>query len=269
MSGVCCGDRLLERHSVANGLIRPLPRQTAIEVAEDLEDLAEALEYGRHAPLSMRSTAKVVVAGQEREEPAANKPLGFSLTLDPKHPYLAERGLTAEAIEVFGLGYADRGIMAGRIAIPIHNAQGELVAYAGRWPGEPPEGEGKYKLPPRFRKSLEVYNLHRALSEDSDAPLVVVEGFFDCIAVWQAGNRHVVALMGSSLSARQEELLLSYCGSEWPVTLFFDEDEAGRNGRQQALSSLTHNCHVSQIELPEEGSQPEDLPPDNLLKMIL
>ena len=39
--------------------------------------------------------------------------------------------------------------MKGRIAVPIHNAGGELVAYAGRWAGddsEIPEGEGKYKL---------------------------------------------------------------------------------------------------------------------------
>ena len=93
-----------------------------------------------------------------------NPPLKFALkSLDATHPYLTERGLTAETIAQFGVGLCtSKGIMAGRIAIPIHNEQGELVAYAGRWPGEPPEGEGKYKLPAGFHKSHVVYNLHRA-----------------------------------------------------------------------------------------------------------
>jgi hypothetical protein len=50
----------------------------------------------------------------------------------------------------FGVGYCQKGIMVGRMAILIHNEKGELVAYAGRRSGEPPEGEGKYKLPMGF-----------------------------------------------------------------------------------------------------------------------
>ncbi len=206
---------------------------------------------------------------EEREEPTANKPLGFSLTLDLDHPYLAERGLTAEAIRTFGLGYADKGIMAGRIAIPIHNPRGELVAYAGRWPGEPPEGEGKYKLPPRFRKSLEVYNLNRALAEDPEAPLVVVEGFFDCIAVWQAGFRRVVALMGSSLSSPQAELLLSAVGRNGRITLFLDADEAGRKGSRRAIPQLATTAYVRLVRSPDEaGPQPDDLNLDTLRRLL-
>ncbi len=52
--------------------------------------------------------------------------------------------------------------MSGRLAIPIHNESGELVAYAGRWPGEPPEDEPKYKFPVAFGKSSVVFNLERA-----------------------------------------------------------------------------------------------------------
>ena len=102
--------------------------------------------------------------------------------------------------------------MAGRIAIPIHNEQGELVAYAGRWPGEPPDGEGKYKLPAGFHKSLVVYNLHRAKDHAKEQGLIVVEGFFDCMRLHQAGIPNVVALMGSSLSEEQEALLVAAVG---------------------------------------------------------
>ena len=61
--------------------------------------------------------------------------MSFSLkNLDPDHPYLTGRRFTKETIEAFGLGYCTKGPMKGRIAIPIRNDKGELVAYAGRWP---------------------------------------------------------------------------------------------------------------------------------------
>ena len=50
--------------------------------------------------------------------------------------------------------------MAGRVCIPIHNTAGELVAYAGRWPGEPPEGVERYLLPKKFEKSRVLFNLN-------------------------------------------------------------------------------------------------------------
>jgi len=67
------------------------------------------------------------------EEPAGpiNPPLKFTFKhLDTRHSYLTqERGLKEATIDVFGLGHhAGKGIMAGRIVIPIHNEQGELVA---------------------------------------------------------------------------------------------------------------------------------------------
>ena len=79
-------------------------------------------------------------------------------------------------------------------------SKGELIAYAGRWPGnDPPEGEPKYKFPPNFRKSLVLYNLHRA-REHAGEGLIVVEGFFSGVfTLWQQGRKNVVAIMGSSL----------------------------------------------------------------------
>jgi DNA primase len=71
--------------------------------------------------------------GQAKTKP--NKALGFALTLDPAHPYLKERDLTSGLVDTFGLGFCNRGSMAGRVCIPIHNAEGAVVAYAGRWVG--------------------------------------------------------------------------------------------------------------------------------------
>ena len=58
----------------------------------------------------------------------------------------------------FFLGLCQQDIMASRIAIPIHNELGEIVPYAGRRPGEPPERAGKYKLPTGFHTSPVVYD---------------------------------------------------------------------------------------------------------------
>src|ERR1043166_5280954 len=122
--------------------------------------------------------------------------------------------------------------MVGRIVIPIQNSKGEVVAYAGRWPGDPPDKDTpKYKLPPNFKKRLELFNADRAFKEPPDKPLVIVEGFFDAIKLHQNGWRKVVALMGCDLSAAQEELIRQHTNSCSRVIVMLDEDEAGRDGR--------------------------------------
>lgn len=187
-----------------------------------------------------------------------NPPLTFELkSLSPDHPYFKERGISPEAVTHFGLGYCSRGCLRGRIAIPIHNPRGDLVAYSGRWPGVPPEGEPRYKLPKGFRKSLEVFNLHRAMAEPEALPLVIVEGFFDCIALWEAGISKCVALMGNSLSPAQEERLTEIAASE--IEILFDSDDAGAKGADRVSRLLAPNADVRLIQLPDPGMQPDHL----------
>ena len=76
--------------------------------------------------------------------------LNFELQgLDPSHAYLKERGFTTETIAYFGLGYCSRGLMQGRIAIPLHDEHGLLVGYAGRLVDdrEIDEDNPKYRFP--------------------------------------------------------------------------------------------------------------------------
>jgi DNA primase len=191
---------------------------------------------------------------------AGNKPLKFRLDkLQMDHPYLAERSLTPETIVDFGVGFCAKGMLAGRVAIPIRNPQGEVVAYAGRHPGDPPGETPKYKLPQGFHKSLELFNIDRALREPSEAPWVVVEGFFGCMALHQHGCRKVVALMGSSLSAAQEELLRRHTDRRSRVILLLDEDEAGRAGRKEIAARLSLFLYVAIHSLGEENRQPDDM----------
>ena len=206
-------------------------------------------------------------------EPAGtgpNPPLKFQLEkLQADHPYLTERGLKPETIAEFGLGFCNSGkTVFGRIAIPLHNGQGELVGYVGRWPGEPPTPETpKYKLPKGFRKSAELFNLHRALKEPAEAPLYLVEGVFDVLHLWQHGLRKVVALLGSSLSSEQEALLFERTPFAPQLVLLLDADDAGRKATADMLSRLAPRTFVKVVALPREGMQPEHLTPAEITSL--
>lgn len=181
-----------------------------------------------------------------------NKPLPFALRrIDYSHPYLVERGVDAETVRHFGIGYnRGHGSMAGRIVIPIHDENGLLIAYAGR---SVDQTEPKYRFPARFRKSFVLFNLHRAVGQGKR--VIVVEGFFDCFKVHQAGLPCVVALMGWSLSLRQQELLQEHFRE---VVLFLDGDKAGRSAAATMARRLVSKVSTRLVEIPT-GSQPDQL----------
>jgi DNA primase len=191
-----------------------------------------------------------------------NRPLGFTLRhVNLCHPYLTARGLTADSVRAFGMGaYSGNGLLRGRIVIPIHNEGGELIAYAGCAIGAQ---EPKYRFPVGFRKSLVLYNLHRAL-ETRSRTVIVVEGFFDTLAVHQAGYPTVAALMGSTLSRRQADLLCTHFDQ---VLLMLDGDAAGCQGSAAISDVLTSRVLVSVISL-RDGKQPDQLAPEEIRRLV-
>ena len=196
------------------------------------------------------------------ETATPNAPLPFALQyIDGHHPYLATRGLTAETIRTFGIGaYRGRGFLRGRVVIPIHDETGTLIAYAGRaLDGHEP----KYRFPTGFRKSLVLFNLHRVLTTRARTA-VVVEGFFDALAVHQAGYRAVVALMGSSLSRQQADLLTRHFDR---VLVMLDSDEAGRQGTAAITTTLAGCLDVVPILL-DEHTQPDQLAPVEIRRLV-
>jgi DNA primase len=85
--------------------------------------------------------------------------------------------------------------------------------------------------------------------------VIIVEGFFDAAKVWQAGNRNVVALMGSSLSEVQAGRLQNRFHS---AVLMLDGDTAGLKGTASIAECLSHAMEVSIIRLPD-GRQPDQI----------
>jgi DNA primase len=232
------------------------PQAMSAETSQEDDHPGEARKGGDDAPPKPASKKPAPVP----EQTAPNQELKFRLDkLVREHPYLTERGLTPETIETFGPGYCTKGTMAERIAIPIHNEQGHVVAYAGRFPGEPPGDTPKYKLPQGFRKSLELFNLARAIKEPADKPLVIVEGFFDCMKLHQNGCRKVVALMGSTMSAAQEELIGKHTDRKSQVIVMLDEDEAGRAGRADIAARLATFVFVKVHIFEKPDTQPDNL----------
>jgi len=216
--------------------------------------------FGGRQPEHEKLISKEKGAGQAITTDEPNKPLTFTLkSVDPAHPYLTERGITEETVHEFGVGFfSGKGSMAGRVVIPIHNERGELVAYAGRAiDGTDP----RYKFPVGFHKSKELFNLHRVKDE---LFVVVVEGFFDCMKVSQAGYP-CVALMGCTMSKAQEKLLADQFGE---VVLMLDGDEAGRGATDEIADRLQRIIFaVKTVEL-DEGKQPDQLTAEEIQNFL-
>ena len=232
---------------------RTKSRRKAALLIQDWVGVRPVATPARETAAAAESTPPVEDVTPADEEPTegTNPPLKFAFKhLDTRHPYLTqERALSEATIDFFGLGlHAGKGIMQGRVVIPVHNEQGELVAYAGRTPGEPPPGAGKYTFPPNFKKSLVLFNIHRA-REHATEGLIVVEGFFTVFDFFQRGRKNVVALMGSSMSTEQERLIVETVGPKGRVLLALDNDEAGRKGSADALHRLSSQVFVREMAL--------------------
>ena len=240
-------------------------RDAALKIAEwFLVDQGSTSESKPKAAAA-RGVRKRKAQEQEQEPAAINPPLGFQLRVDPEHGYAGERGLSKETVESFGCGLClSKGTFAGRYVVPLHDGEGTLIGYAGRSTGTQ---DPKYLFPSAekgFRKSHLLFNLHRVLTQRSEDPwVVVVEGFFDTMKVYQAGYP-CVGVLGSSLSDEQAKLLRTYFQR---VVVMFDGDEAGRAGESEAVSRIAPGVFVTSIRLAD-GKQPDLLSSKELQKFI-
>src|SRR5262249_28359851 len=123
-----------------------------------------------------------------------------------------------------------------------------------------------YKLPAGFHKALVLFNLHRSIAKSpagDDSTVVLVEGFFDCMKVWQAGYA-CVALMGSSMSQQQHELLYKHFRQ---VILMLDGDEAGRAATKEVAGRLIYSHLLRAVSLTG-GVQPDRLSTGELQRAL-
>ena len=83
-----------------------------------------------------------------------------------------------------------------------------------------------------------------------------------------ADCRKVVALMGSSMSAAQEDLIRKHTDSKSQVIVMLDEDEAGRAGREDIALRLAKFVFVKIHAFDQVGQQPDGLSAEQIHNLL-
>ena len=113
--------------------------------------------------------------------------------------------------------------------------------------------------------SRQSYSIFIASARIPHKQLIVVEGFFDCVRVHQAGFSNVVALMGCTMSREQTKLLCAVCSR---AVLFLDGDPAGR----QAVSAISSTLEAQGLEVREvclpDGRQPDSMQTHDIQRLL-
>ena len=180
-------------------------------------------------------------------------------------------GLSPELLESAGLvvprkggnGFYDR--FRGRVIVPIRDRQGRVIGFGGRsLDGSDP----KYLNSPEtevFEKGKHLFGLDQAASAiRKDDRAVVVEGYFDVIALHAAGITNSVASLGTALSSQQITQLCR-CSDGKRIVLNFDADRAGIRAANRAIGEVEQLALQGQLELRVLHT-PSGKDPDEYLK---
>src|SRR6185295_16202354 len=150
-------------------------------------------------------------------------------------------------------GYYDR--FRGRVMFPIYDLQKRVIGFGGRILDD---GEPKYLNSPEtplFNKSRTLYGLDVArdgITQSDQA--VIVEGYFDAIALHQAGLSNVAATLGTALTSEHIELIRRFTHN---VILIFDPDAAGVRAALRTMDLfLDSGMSVHVVSLPA-GDDPD------------
>src|SRR6201747_431259 len=181
--------------------------------------------------------------------------------------YLGAQGIPVEDMVEAGLLIAADDIpvpydrFRDRVMFPIHDARGRVIAFGGR--ALEKDVPAKYLNSPEtplFHKGDNLYNLATArAATHNGAPLVVVEGYVDVIAMVGAGFAASVAPLGTALTETQLALLWKM--ADEPI-LCFDGDKAGQKAAWRAADlALPHLKPGKSLRfaLLPEGQDPDDL----------
>jgi DNA primase len=211
------------------------------------------------APAETGATSLETPPAATEPLPTSNPPLAFTLkTLDPHHESLSPLGFSTETIERFGAGYCTKGLLKERLAIPIHSAEGELVAYAGLAVEE--DASPRYLFPPKFCAPLEVMNLHR-LPEfaEEDGPLYLAPEIEGLLRLAEVGIVAALGLFDGSLSLAQEEAITG------ALPLFERLVLVGEDFEDRTIARLARHALVTWSPgLPEEFLSEEFVPVPSL-----
>ncbi|HEX4440939.1 MAG TPA: DNA primase [Thermoanaerobaculia bacterium] len=169
---------------------------------------------------------------------------------------LVEAGLLQPRAEGKGPGSYDR--FRDRLLFVVRDERGRPVGFGGRTLS--PDGEPKYLNSPEsplFSKKRLLYGLSDAREAIRKRDRVVlVEGYFDHLALWRAGIHETVASMGTALTPEQTEKLRRLTSS---AVICYDGDAAGRNATHAALALLLGHGFAARAARMPLGEDPDDV----------
>lgn len=206
--------------------------------------------------------------------------------------YLAGRGLRAETIARYALGFApatSTGLLAylerrqvsrqaaleaglvgrsddgrfydrfrGRVMFPIRDRRGRTIAFGGRALGDEQPKYLNSPETPLFHKGEGLYGIAEARDAiRTHGRAVVVEGYMDALLLAQEGVPYVIATLGTALTARQLAVLRPLGGEELAVFFFFDGDRAGRQAAVRAFGICAEAGVWGRAAFLPEGFDPD------------
>lgn len=150
-------------------------------------------------------------------------------------------------------GHYDR--FRSRIMFPITDLRKRVVAFGGRVLGD---GMPKYLNSPEtplFKKGQTLFALDTAReAAGQQQTLIIVEGYFDAVALHQAGIRHVAATLGTALTPDHISVIRRFASN---IVLLFDPDQAGVRAALRSLDLFVNSgLSVKVVSLPE-GHDPD------------
>jgi DNA primase len=255
---------LAQRYQVPIKTLEPEERQQLqhqLSVRDQLHEiLALATRFYQHTlhqPQGQAALAYVQLTRQLSQETIQQFQLGYAPAgWEVLYGYLVkQKHFPVELVEQAGLivprksgeGYYDR--FRDRLMIPIHDFQGQVIGFGSR---TLTNEEPKYLNSPEtalFDKSKILFALDKArtaiVKQDQ---AVVVEGYFDAIALHAAGITNGVASMGTALTLQQVRQLLRYTESK-RIVLNFDADSAGTKAAGRAIAEIQDLAYRGEVQL--------------------
>ncbi len=263
--------------------IKRLAKRAGIQIEEREETEAERQQRTEHESLMLLLEWAENYYQKSLTDSTEGKVAGLG--------YLTERGVTAETIAKFGLGYSpadghamsQAALQAGysasflqrvglvterngelydrfreRVMFPIRSVSGRPIGFGGR--ALRTDGKlAKYINSPEgeiYHKSETLFGLSlakRAIAQQDRCFLV--EGYLDVIQLHQQGLENVVASSGTSLTTEQTRLIGRFTKN---VVLLYDGDSAGIKAAERGADLLlAEGINVSIVLLPE-GQDPDD-----------
>jgi DNA primase len=255
---------LARRYQVSVQTLEPEQRQELQRQLSQREQLYEILaitaNFYQHA---LNQPQGERAANYLREERAFNDETiqGFQLGYAPagwetlanyliEQKYFPPQAIVSAGLIIArkdGTSYYDR--FRDRLMIPIHDLRGRVIGFGGRTLSDE---QPKYLNSPEtelFDKGNTLYGLDRAKDSISKTDrAVVVEGYFDVIALHAVGITSAVAALGTALSLAQVKQLVKFTESK-QIILNFDADKAGNIAAERAIGEVTELAYQGQLQL--------------------